>query len=853
MQDTLLPETRTIDGVVRITVEPSQFPLCAEKLVLRFRGGRIGAHETLLKLLLWQPATSEEFQRGLVPGRHDFPFALDIPTTLHASAEGAKLPIIPPGPAGAVSDHLRTYELTATLHSFVNNIMVEDTASRSVNVRRCYPVPWLRPEPPLGKVAGYSSPGNEFAVRAFCPRVWSMNERREFSLELELDPCTESTGRVNSIEVVLMQRLRHREAPISGLPLPMDHRIPSTIASPVGPTIRIKNPPISSLGSDTLKAEVWLPMTCQQPDAELDPFMLEHVISFTISYTRVLSTRKCTFLCPIKVVVPADSDDRFLNSLMSPNGWIVRPAGFAPVGGGVNDREGSIYSSRSGMTSASRRSGGTIGGGGIIRNEKIDVSDLASALSLGVGLGGGPVASSASSVASSSRRDRSDRSERGGYNTGIGQISMTSSSAPPLTPTSPTGLSNHLLRRPSASSQGSGSGGTGSVYRSGGGGGSKNLPVGVGGGPMSGSVNPPELATMDSMMLGGGSSGGGSRGRTGAPVGFGRSRSRSANNGGGGGGGSNLSSPAPPPTPAPPRVSIDSVYYNVGPTHSPQNQIQSNSITQPSYLQDNSSSSSFMSPPNSPPNYNMKSITPSPQGNVTPAGTVITPTQSMMMTSRAPIPAIANPATYIYSSSSPLFPPPSGPLPPPPPPLPSQQQQQQQSTTEPVSNVSDVLKSERPISLASDGSLNLNQPAPPTNSNQFSSSVDNYDPSTTTTAKSNINEPPQQQPQSQNQTFTVQYAFNPTMPDELCLSVGDVVEVIEAFDDGWARGKLVSIAIGKDVGVGGVGGVGSSGYFPIRCLVLPSVVNGGVNGVGGGIGVGGVGGIGGVGVGSVAA
>ncbi|KAJ3122280.1 hypothetical protein HK101_006604, partial [Irineochytrium annulatum] len=63
----VLARRRTVEGVVRVLVEG--VPLRAEKLILRFRGGRAGAHETLLKLLLWQPGSREEFEGGLQVGR----------------------------------------------------------------------------------------------------------------------------------------------------------------------------------------------------------------------------------------------------------------------------------------------------------------------------------------------------------------------------------------------------------------------------------------------------------------------------------------------------------------------------------------------------------------------------------------------------------------------------------------------------------------------------------------------------------------------------------------------------------------------------------------------------------------
>ncbi|KAI9310402.1 hypothetical protein DFJ73DRAFT_498925 [Zopfochytrium polystomum] len=352
-------QTRTIDGVVRITIDPSPNgqPLLAEKLVLRFRGGRAGAHETLLKLLLWQPSSKEEFERGLLPGRHDFPFALDIPSSLHASAEGAKVPQISAGPAGVPSDHFRTYEMTASLNSFVNNNVVEDEASKPVIVRRCYPLPWFYPEAPSQRTIGTTTPGGELAYRVIAPKVWNIADKREFDVDVVLDDGSETTSRITAIECCLMQRLRHRDAPIMGLQVPVEN-VPATVASPVGPALKLRPPPIN-LGTTSMRLSFGFPNVAIQPDAELDPFLLEHTLQFTVSIARMMMTKKASFSVPIRMVIPADADDRVLNSIPPPMQWMV-----------TKEALGAPNSSHS--------------GGSTKRVEKVSKSDLSALLSLGV-------------------------------------------------------------------------------------------------------------------------------------------------------------------------------------------------------------------------------------------------------------------------------------------------------------------------------------------------------------------------------------------------------------------------------------------------------------------------------------
>ncbi|KAJ3125123.1 hypothetical protein HK101_005985, partial [Irineochytrium annulatum] len=54
--------------------------------------------------------------------------------------------------------------------------------------------------------------------------------------------------------------------------------------------------------------------------------------------------------------------------------------------------------------------------------------------------------------------------------------------------------------------------------------------------------------------------------------------------------------------------------------------------------------------------------------------------------------------------------------------------------------------------------------------------------------------------------FRVMFAFAPTLEDEIALEGGDLVEVLEVFDDGWARGRSLRHE--------------KTGYFPVRCLKL---------------------------------
>lgn len=56
----------------------------------------------------------------------------------------------------------------------------------------------------------------------------------------------------------------------------------------------------------------------------------------------------------------------------------------------------------------------------------------------------------------------------------------------------------------------------------------------------------------------------------------------------------------------------------------------------------------------------------------------------------------------------------------------------------------------------------------------------------------------------QNSAVRVVYAFSPEASDEIRLNVGDTVDIIQEFDDGWAQGKNMM--------------TNQSGLFPLDCL-----------------------------------
>jgi hypothetical protein len=63
--------SRTIDGVVRITVE-SHCNIHPSKLDIQLRGGsrsESGGFGTILQLTVWRPRTQDEYDLGMMPGR----------------------------------------------------------------------------------------------------------------------------------------------------------------------------------------------------------------------------------------------------------------------------------------------------------------------------------------------------------------------------------------------------------------------------------------------------------------------------------------------------------------------------------------------------------------------------------------------------------------------------------------------------------------------------------------------------------------------------------------------------------------------------------------------------------------
>ncbi|KAJ3108769.1 hypothetical protein HDU97_000169 [Phlyctochytrium planicorne] len=709
----LLAKKRTIDGVVRITIDHA--PLVAEKLILRFRGGRVGAHETLLKLLLWQPSSPEEFQMGLQIGRHDFPFALDIPSNLHTSNEAVKIPVIPPGPCGSVSDHFRSYELTATVHSLSQNMMVEDTASRPMSVRRCYPVHWFRPfpgDPPaVQRCVGTTAPNGELGFRAVIPKIWNLRDKVDIPIELQLDDGADSVTKITLVECVLMQRLRHREAPVNGSQ-PNTSAIPNTVTGTVGQPLRCK-PPVLAAGSRTLFLNIEIPFSAMQTDAELDPFLLEHVFNVTVHVSKMMTTKKCNFFLPLKVCMPGDDDDRLLATLPPPVGWFLRPQQSNP------QRRSSVAMTVSSHGSSSKD------------KPKPKLDDLASLMSMGVSPS--PASSSPSSKRSQSNRPENAFAGGGG-------------------------------RRKSTSSQGSGGSGprhTTQIHQITNG--MNDMMLGGGGSPMT--PNTPGMLQYSNSMRSSGGVSMASRANSQGDQWRNQQQPRYSNaSSGSGGNGPNMYSNGPvspmsngsgpggwgidpiQPTGQQPYVPYNgarpSPQSNPSPTFYPQQQQLNHSPSLRSVPTPTTAYSSYPTPPQQSQN----------------PGYAASIASSISYQQPQPVPpsTFAQPPPQQSYPGQSMPPPPSGPLPPTPPaPLPS---------------VPETVES------LGGGSTNGDAPAP------------------STTGGSHV--------------FRVQYAFTPTLDDEIALDVGDLIEVLEVFDDGWARGRTL-----KSEG---------AGYFPVRCLTLPT-------------------------------
>jgi hypothetical protein len=75
---------------------------------------------------------------------------------------------------------------------------------------------------------------------------------------------------------------------------------PAMISSSVGSTGRMKPPPIS-LNTTAMKLSLWVPNNAAQPDADLDPFCVEHTLQITVYYMKIMLPKKCTLSLPIKV------------------------------------------------------------------------------------------------------------------------------------------------------------------------------------------------------------------------------------------------------------------------------------------------------------------------------------------------------------------------------------------------------------------------------------------------------------------------------------------------------------------------------------------------------------------------
>ncbi|KAJ3287534.1 hypothetical protein HDU76_007814 [Blyttiomyces sp. JEL0837] len=740
--------------------------------------------------------------------------------------------------------------------------MVEDSAAKLINVRRCYPLSWFVPEAPVLKSVGVTSPMGELSYKVYTPKYWNFNDKSGIQIELHLNDAAETTSRVMSIECVLMQRVRHRDAPINGLPVSVDH-IPATIASNVGTVLKMKAPP-QSLTSTTLKSEFYLPNTAIQPDAELDPFMVEHIIQFTVVISRLMSSKRATFLVPIRMILGTDFDDRVLTSLPIPVNWFSKHSAGALTSSHSVGSNGSIGNNMNQVTS-STISGMSNGSGGSSSNvgtatsrrsanaKKIGVNDLAPLLSLGVaGPSNGGGGSGGNTPQSASKRSATVTSQN-----------SSSSVKSPSTPMSAGAFQQQQGRRPSTSSHGSG----GSYDKQ------KSNPVQIG-----------DIASaMDSMLIGGGGGGStasrsntgreSSRGggqRTGTPSVFSSSD-----------GGSVIMSPTnsylgnsstsslsqqhqqqqqqqqplqPPPAPSqtlqqqpqlsretlmtsnslanasyasnseyftnnpPSPASVASVLFPSGtppPVHLPQ-QYQTSPTNNTMWAP--SSTSPFATQPVHHNQYQLPPHPPQPlQRNLlNNSNTTTTLSNNNINTNFAPIhqspppppPSVYNPTQQLQQQQLQPPPPPQvssqpplGPLPPVPAPL--------TNTTNSVPMLKPPPTTPLPLPPTS------TSPPPPITTSQST---------TTATNILDLNSPPpnhlppppppppaiEETPAPPALVFKVQFAFTPTLPDELALNLGELVEVLEAFDDGWGRG-----AVNRNGGR-------EMGYFPIRCLTLPT-------------------------------
>ncbi|KAI8848881.1 hypothetical protein BC829DRAFT_443490 [Chytridium lagenaria] len=167
--------------------------------------------------------------------------------------------------------------------------MVEDTASRPLAV--------------LQRCVGTTAPNGELSFRAIVPKLWSLKDRRNILIELQLDDGTEPTSRVTLVECVLMQRLRHAK-PLSMAASP-NFSIPATIHGSVGHSMRTK-PPMLAPGSPTIFMNLKSPFQPCKPT----PNWIRSSLNMFPSHGASLKTHTTT------IVSSLQSQPRSLGSLV---------------------------------------------------------------------------------------------------------------------------------------------------------------------------------------------------------------------------------------------------------------------------------------------------------------------------------------------------------------------------------------------------------------------------------------------------------------------------------------------------------------------------------------------------------
>ncbi|KAJ1552236.1 hypothetical protein HK405_012123, partial [Cladochytrium tenue] len=544
---------------------------------------------------------------------------------------------------------------------------------------------------------------------------------------------------------------------MNGLSVAVDN-IPATLSRAVGPAVKIKAPPLN-LGSTTVRTSFYVPNTSVQPDAELDPFLLEHTLQFTVHLSRMMIMKKATFIVPIRLVIPADHDDRLLNSLNPPIQWMTSKEGF-----GVPSRPiptPSLHGSEA-STKVSRRSE--------------NVNELSALLSLGVSTAASappprkPGPGPSSKVGSIRRGSFSSQGSGGRASTRSGEPIVTgmdallggSSTVGTRTPHSgsysPSVVSGNSRGTPRAGA------GFGDPLL---GGAAAFNPAGF----LSG--NPPSPASTMSML----------------------SKSAFLPNG-----------PAPLPMApgmqgrSPSQFATD--YRRAQQQHSPFSSPIGGGIRSPTMMQGQQQMQQ-MYMAGVPLQMQMQMN----NGGTWGGGAAASFAAAMQQPLSSPAQAYANAAAAIMAArnNNPQFTAPdtnlspgmlssptsgttlaSGTTPGAPPPQP---QQQQHSLAPPLS-----MPNLESLSLSQNGSSTY-EPPPLSETGATVSGVAAAGGGSGTTV---VAKP----------TFKVQFAFVPTLADEVKLNVDDQVEVLEAFDDGWARGTNTASM--------------DTGYFPIRCLLLPT-------------------------------